>query len=286
MINWPGNDYDAENIIDQPAAEQARILAERNGWRWGSCTGANRGPAPPGRRRGGLPGLRLLPEVMHTADGLSMFPYIRESRRIVALERVLEQDIVAELRPQGRAKIFETSVGLGWYPIDIHNCAGRVPSAGGHPTGPFQIPLGALIPRHMQNLIAACKNIGTTHITNGAYRLHPVEWNIGESAGSLAAFCLKHSSTPRQVWQSRQSQDSLLRQFQAHLVQQGIPLVWSPNTKFVMRGICMKHRSVFGWILVIFTAAGFNVQRVFAKRPSRGKYAIPPPCQPWWLRLN
>ncbi|MGG2474547.1 FAD-dependent oxidoreductase, partial [Rhizobium sp. BR5] len=34
------------------------------------------------------------------------------------------------------------------------------------------------------------KNIGTTHITNGCYRLHPVEWNIGEVAGMLAAYCL------------------------------------------------------------------------------------------------
>lgn len=29
------------------------------------------------------------------------------------------------------------------------------------------------------------KNIGITHITNGCYRLHPVEWNIGEAAGYL-----------------------------------------------------------------------------------------------------
>jgi hypothetical protein len=29
---------------------------------------------------------------------------------------------------------------------------------------------------------------GTTRITNGAYRVHPVEWSIGEAAGSLAAF--------------------------------------------------------------------------------------------------
>ena len=39
----------------------------------------------------------------------------------------------------------------------------------------------------MRNLLPACKNIGTTHITNGCYRLHPVEWNIGEAAGVLAA---------------------------------------------------------------------------------------------------
>jgi FAD dependent oxidoreductase len=41
---------------------------------------------------------------------------------------------------------------------------------------PFQIPLGALIPRRVENVLPACKNLGTTHITNGCYRLHPVEW--------------------------------------------------------------------------------------------------------------
>ncbi len=45
----------------------------------------------------------------------------------------------------------------------------------------------------------AGKNIGTTHITNGCYRLHPVEWNIGEVAGALAAYCLDHAATPRAV---------------------------------------------------------------------------------------
>ena len=46
------------------------------------------------------------------------------------------------------------------------------------------------------NLLPAGKNIGTTHITNGCYRLHPVEWNIGEVAGALAAFCLDRATTP------------------------------------------------------------------------------------------
>ena len=47
----------------------------------------------------------------------------------------------------------------------------------------------ALIPQRLENLIAAGKCLGTTHITNGAFRLHPVEWNAGEAAGHLAAFC-------------------------------------------------------------------------------------------------
>jgi hypothetical protein len=61
---------------------------------------------------------------------------------------------------------------------------------------PFQNPLGALVPVLMRNLLPAAKNIGTTHITNGCFRLHPIEWNIVEAAGSLAAFCLEQGCVP------------------------------------------------------------------------------------------
>src|SRR5213076_452114 len=87
---------------------------------------------------------------------------------------------------------------IGAYRIDLH------PSTGGDPyidiaCCPFQIPLGALLPVRVENLLAAAKNIATTHVTNGAYRLHPVEWNIGEAAGQLAAFCIERNLEPRRV---------------------------------------------------------------------------------------
>jgi hypothetical protein len=74
----------------------------------------------------------------------------------------------------------------------------------------------------MENLLPACKNIGTTHITNGCYRLHPVEWNIGEAAASLAAYCLQSNSAPRAVRGSAQK----LAEFQRLLEKQGIELRW------------------------------------------------------------
>jgi hypothetical protein len=87
---------------------------------------------------------------------------------------------------------------------------------------PFQIPLGALIPKRVENLIPACKNIGTTHITNGCYRLHPVEWNIGEAAGALAAHANQTKQSPRRI----RNDAKLLADFQTKLMQQGFELAW------------------------------------------------------------
>jgi hypothetical protein len=87
---------------------------------------------------------------------------------------------------------------------------------------PFQIPLGALLPRKMDNLLPANKNIGTTHITNGCYRLHPVEWNIGESVGLLVQYALKKNVKPREVREKKE----LLSGFQDFVRENGIATSW------------------------------------------------------------
>jgi hypothetical protein len=166
---------------------------------------------------------------MGTPDGLARAPYIRESRRIRAELTVTEGHVATEARVQatGRpredvtAAPFTDSVGVGAYRIDLH------PSSAGDnyvdlSSLPFQIPLGALLPRRVENLLPACKNIGTTHITNGCFRLHPVEWNIGEAVGALVAFCRERREPPRQVRRA----PTLLADFQASLRRQGFELEW------------------------------------------------------------
>lgn len=220
MINWNSNDYHWRSIIDVSNAERDEILDEAKRlslgflyWLQTECPRDDGGF--------GYPELKLRPDVMGTDDGLSKAPYIRESRRIVALKRIVAHEILAASRPDAKQAVFEDSVGVGWYPMDLHPAVGNAKSMF-EPTVPFQIPLGALIPIKMQNLIAANKNIGTTHLSNGSYRLHPVEWNIGESAGFLAAYCLMHSVKPCQVHQDK----TLLRNFQHFLQQRGIELTW------------------------------------------------------------
>jgi hypothetical protein len=178
----------------------------------------------------GYRGLRLRRDVLGTSDGLAKHPYVRESRRIKAEFTVLEQHIGVEARAgiQG-AERFEDSVGVGSYRIDLHPTT-RQRTYVDISSWPFQIPLGALIPVRMENLLPAAKNIGVTHITNGCYRMHPVEWNVGEAAGALAAYCLMKGVTPRQV---RNTPMHLL-EFQKVLEKLGVVLAW-PDPRATVR---------------------------------------------------
>jgi hypothetical protein len=177
--------------------------------------------APATGERNGAPEIALQPAIMATADGLSKHPYIREARRIVAMRTIVEQDVAVHAQPGPRARDCDDSVGVGWYPIDIHR-AGPEDVGVSCRTRPFQVPLAALVPIRIENLVAAAKNIGTTHITNGCYRLHPVEWNIGEAAGALAAFALDRNVSPRLVCERVE----LRVPFQRTLADEGVPLVW------------------------------------------------------------
>jgi hypothetical protein len=180
----------------------------------------------------GYPGLKLRGDELGTADGFAKAPYIREARRLDAQFVVHEGHVGTEQRrdegrpdqdasPYGMGECFPDSVGIGHYRLDLH------PSTGGRNTvfaqaTPFRIPLGALLPRRLKNLLAAGKCLGVTHVTNGAYRLHPIEWNVGEAAGALAAFCIDGNHEPTQV----REQTPLLREFQRLLRSHEVPLAW------------------------------------------------------------
>lgn len=168
----------------------------------------------------GFPGLRLRHDVVGTADGLAMYPYIREARRIKAELTMLEQHISAETRADG-AEHFDDAVAIGYYFLDMHQ---RTEAAAPFLTQvwPYQISLGSLVPQRVRNVIPACKNLGVTHVVNSATRLHPIEWVIGEAAGTLAAFCVEHGVEPKDV----RADESKLRELQSVLVHQGVEIGW------------------------------------------------------------
>lgn len=218
LANWPMLDYLDGSVIDTPDAG-THLAAARElslSYLYWLQTEA---PRPDGGR--GWPGLRPRGDVVGTADGLAQAPYIRESRRIRALTTVTEQQISVKARGSATPATFPESVGVGMYRIDLH------PSTGGDnyidvECSPFEIPLGALVPVRTTNLVAAAKNIGTTHITNGAYRLHPVEWNVGEAAGELAAFCLAEHLRPADV----AGEPKAFRRYEQRLHDAGVETHW------------------------------------------------------------
>jgi hypothetical protein len=228
LINWPQNDYFLGNLIGV-SEEQAEAEVHRGKQLSLSLLYWLQTEAPRPDGGSGFPGLRLRGDLMGTRDGLAKRPYVRESRRIKAVFTVLEQHVGRENRAlvsgeplaEAKAANFRDSVGVGSYHIDLH------PSTGGDnyidfPSLPFQIPLGALLPLRMQNLLPANKNIGTTHITNGCYRLHPVEWGIGEAVGCLIDFSLETGKPPHQI----REDPEVLNDFQKRIRDQGVETHW------------------------------------------------------------
>lgn len=227
LVNWPQNDFWLGDLLSADETGRKKFLDRAKqlslSWLYWMQT-----EAPRSDGKAGWKGLRLRKDIVGTEDGLAKSPYIRESRRMQAEFTILEQHVGLAAREhlfknatQPSAEIFPDSVGIGYYRLDLH------PSTGGNnyidiASLRFQIPLGALIPRRMENLLAGCKNLGVTHITNGCYRLHPVEWNIGEAAGAVAAHAIQTGETPRAIRNS----PGKLRDLQRLLTKQGFELTW------------------------------------------------------------
>ena len=227
IVNWPQNDYMLGNLIDVSEEDFQKHIYQSKQlslsllyWLQTEV------PRPDGGM--GWPGIRLRPDVMGTEDGLAKYPYVRESRRIKARFTVLEEHVgkanramVTSGEAAQKSATFYDSVGIGYYHIDLH------PSSAGNNyidfgSLPFQIPLGALLPQRMENLLPANKNIGTTHITNGCYRLHPVEWSIGEAVGLLVNYAIAKNVKPYSVRENA----GLLEDFQKLVRSQGIETHW------------------------------------------------------------
>ncbi|GAB3433839.1 FAD-dependent oxidoreductase [Flindersiella endophytica] len=228
LLNYACNDFKTGNLVEVPdTTKQENIAAAKE---LSSCLLYYLQHEIPRSDGGaGYPALRLRPDVSGTLDGIAKAPYIREARRLVGLGRIAEWHIGVDDRSarlgkpaeECTAADFADTVGTGHYWIDIHP---GPKNSGGLWTRcyPYQIPLFAMISRNITNLIAGGKTINTSHVTNGAYRVHPTEWNIGESAGVLAAYCTTARLSPAAV----RSTATKLGDYQAKLRAQGVQTTW------------------------------------------------------------
>lgn len=202
MINWPlhGNDYgqDLGRLINPEKRQE--FLQESL---WHTQSFARFIQTQLGRRYG-------LAEDIFPAFGLgggayALHPYYRESRRLIGLVTLREQDILPATGGKVAA-LSKDAVALGNYANDHHYPGIDFPLQpksirwGGRWTGtPFTIPYGCLVPLATDGLLVCEKNISVSHITNGSTRLQPVVMNIGQAAGMAAALCVELGCQPRDL---------------------------------------------------------------------------------------
>lgn len=222
VANWPGNDYVDRDLLS--AEDPAEVETEARDLTL-SFVHWLQTEAPRDDGDGaGYPELQLAPAALGTRDGLAAEPYIREARRLRARTRVVAEDILPCEERGARGSWYADTGGVGWYPMDVHASVGE-PSSRNDPTSPFQIPLSALVAAEPTNLVAAGKAMGTTHLSNGAYRVHPVEWAIGEAAGALALVAVATTTDPAAVLDA----PALVITVQRQLLRGGAELAWTTD---------------------------------------------------------
>jgi hypothetical protein len=118
---------------------------------------------------------------------------VRETRRIVGGYRMTAEDVLT-------ARKFEDVIARGAYPIDIHNPVGKGTVLRRVPEGDaYDIPLRALIPEGVENLLVAGRCISGTHEAHSSYRVMPISMATGQAAGICAALAARTGRLPRDV---------------------------------------------------------------------------------------
>ena len=175
---------------------------------------------------------------MGTESGLSIYPYIREGRRILGRSaynqpefQILERDIRSDM--SGGRDFRKNAVALTHYDVDIHGCrymnwepsnsAENAPSQEEN-VSPVFIPLEALIPQKVENLLMGGKGLAVSHIVNAVTRIHNGEWGVGTAAGTVAAWLLREA--PADMIPAEIVPKELMPQLQTYLRQQGVRLDW------------------------------------------------------------
>ena len=110
---------------------------------------------------------------------------VRESRMIQGEYLLTAEDLLNCVK-------FPDSVARGVYQIDIHSPDGSGTYLRQIPKGDYYtIPYRSLIPKGMENLLAAGRCLSSTHEAQSAYRVMPICCCIGEGAGTAAALAFK-----------------------------------------------------------------------------------------------
>lgn len=194
MINWPieGNDYYTNTIELSP--EERKVEYDK-------AKEVTKCFIYFIQDHLGMKNLGIADDVFPTEDNLPLFPYHRESRRIVG-EAFFTVDVA--FKPYDyKHPYYRTGIAVGDYPVDHHHYRHpnwqTLPYLAFYPIPSFNVPLGVLLPKEKDNLIVAEKSISVSNLMNGATRLQPVTMQLGQASGALAAIAIKERLSVKNV---------------------------------------------------------------------------------------
>lgn len=117
---------------------------------------------------------------------------VRESRRIKALYRLNENDVLS-------CRKFDDGICCCSYDIDIHNQGEGGKCVKLPPKEYYTIPYRSLVPESYDNLLVAGRSIGSSHIAQSSFRIMPVTACMGEAAGIAAAVSIDENANMKNV---------------------------------------------------------------------------------------
>ncbi|MDJ0705661.1 MAG: FAD-dependent oxidoreductase [Leptolyngbyaceae cyanobacterium MO_188.B28] len=149
-----------------------------------------------------------------------------------------------EISRRTRSTIYPDSVGIAQYAIDFHPCMTMSPPEAPGNTErdgvrrahgqayPGQIPLRAMIPQNVDNLLIAGKSIATSTIAAAAYRVHSFEWSVGAAAGTTLDFVLSQGILPQDLVDDLPRQEPMLEELRKRLERNGNPTAFPDTSIF------------------------------------------------------
>lgn len=194
MINWPiyGNDYYA-NVVDSSPKERAKAFERAKNFTLSFIYFI--------QTQLGMKNLGIADDIFPTEDGLPIFPYHRESRRIMG-EAFFTMDAAATPYDY-KYPYYRTGIAVGDYAVDHHHFRHpewrSLPDLHFYPIPSFSVPLGVIIPQGVDDLLVVEKSVSVSNLINGATRLQPVVMQLGQAAGALAALSIRQNSSVDRV---------------------------------------------------------------------------------------
>jgi hypothetical protein len=160
---------------------------------------------------------------------------------LATLQAIEEQTPAEQIPMRTRSRIYPDSVGIAQYAIDFHPCMAYAPPElpgnierpgvrDGHGQAyPAQIPLRAMIPQRIDNMLVASKSIAASYSAAAAYRVHSFEWSVGAAAGQTVNFVLNQDVYPYELVDNLPTPEPLLEALQREIAGSGNPVKF-PNT--------------------------------------------------------